>query len=115
MLSKEAAYKTFNGIYKCGQPLDQINNILEQLDFHALSITLLATTAHHNRWGTSRLVKEWNEHWTAMLQTAHNKSLAAMIELLLSSPTFRSLGTDACDLLRVITFFPQGVKSVSSW
>ena len=108
-LSKEAACDTFYRIYKHDQRSDRIDSILERLDFHALSITLLATAAHHSRWDTSRLVEEWDARRTGMLQTGRNKSLAAAVELSLSSPTFQELGPDARDLLRVIAFFPQGV------
>ena len=44
-----------------------------------------------------------------MLRTDYNGSLAKTIELSLASPTFRSLGTEARNLLGVVAFFPQGV------
>jgi len=60
-------------------------------------------------WGQDRLAKEWGVHHTQVLQTDHNESLAATIELSLTSPLFCGLGPNARDLLGVIAFFPQGV------
>ena len=108
-LSMESACDIFYGIYTHGGRSDVINDLLRRLDFHALSITLLATTASHNRWDDDRLVSEWDAHRAQVLRTDYNESLAATIELSLSSPTFHSLGPDARDLLGVVAFFPQGV------
>ena len=55
------------------------------------------------------MAKEWDKRRRQILQTNYNESLAATIELSLTSPTFRTLGLNACDLLGVVAFFPQGV------
>ena len=108
-LPMEAACDIFYGIYSNHGKSDIISDLLHRLDFHALSITLLATTASRNTWGYDRLAKEWDVQRARVLQTVYNESLAATLELSLTSPTFRSLDANARDLLGVIAFFPHGI------
>jgi tetratricopeptide (TPR) repeat protein len=109
-LSMEAACNLFYGIYNDGGRSDIIDNLLQRLDFHALSVQLLATTASHNMWDYDQLAQEWDARRTRVLRTDYNESLAATIELSFASPTFRDLGPNARDLLGVIAFFPQGIN-----
>ena len=135
-LSTESACDIFYGIYShCGRS-NVVKDLVRQLDFHALSITLLATTASHNMWDYDRLVREWDTRRTQVLLTDHCGSLAATIELSIASPTFHDLVSptpfrklvtssasrkllpsrvfcklflSARDLLEVVAFFPQGI------
>jgi len=110
-LSMDAAQDTFYRIYDSDADRSiVVNSILEKLDFHPLSITLLATIARQNKWDTTRLAREWGQRRTSVLRTQHNRSLATAIELSLASPLFRELGPDARALLGVVAFFPQGIN-----
>ena len=110
-LAIKAAHDTFYQIYKHDERSEAINDILSQLDFHPLSITLLATVAQQNEWDMYRIRMEWERQRTGVLHaTQHNRSLSATIELSFTSPTFQELGPGVRSLLEVIAFFPQGLR-----
>ena len=110
MLSMESACNIFYGIYDNGGRSNIISDLLRRLDFHALSITLLATVASRNMWDYDNLVQEWDTCHMQVPWTDYGESLAVTLELSLTSPTFLELGPDARDLLGVVAFFPQGVS-----
>jgi len=84
-LSLDAARSAFYSVCESGDQSNVIDRILEQLDFHPLSITLLATVAHHNKWDSIRLARKWEAQRTRILRTDYNESLAATIELSVSA------------------------------
>ena len=92
--SMGAARGTFYRIYKHSEPSDPINSILEQLNFHPLSITLLATAFQHSMWDANRLAREWGRQRTGVLCAPHSGSLANTIEISLASLMFRELGPE---------------------
>ena len=109
-LSKDAARGMFYRIYPEGERSILVDGLLERLDFHPLSITILATVASQKLWDYHRILKEWEKQKVEVLQTGHrNQSLAAVVEVSLESPTFRELGPQAHEIHGVVAFFPQGI------
>ena len=108
-LSMNAASDIFYSIYGDGARSNTINNLLRRVDFHPLSISLLAATALHNAWDYDRLAEEWDTKRGQILRTGVSENLTAAIELSIGSPTFHGLDPNARDLLGVFAFFPLGI------
>ena len=94
-------------------PLDRssvIDDLIASLDFHPLSVVLLARAARERGWDEPMLLHEWDSYRTGMLKLDNNQSLAAAIESALTAPTVRKLGPAAQETLKAIAAFPGGVE-----
>ncbi|KAG0692893.1 P-loop containing nucleoside triphosphate hydrolase protein [Suillus ampliporus] len=91
---------------------EDIKDLLKELDFHPLSISLLANTAQQNGWSPATLLKRWDNRHSAVLNHGVGKlqSLTYTMELSLSSPSVQTLGEDSRRALAIIAFLPQGLN-----
>ena len=110
-LDEEAAYAMFARIYGADVCPSEAKTLISTLQFHPLSIDLLAQVAKQNEWSPTRLVTGWKEHQTGLLNKGNGKSdsLEITIGLSLDSPSILKLGANARHLLRAIAFLPHGV------
>ena len=112
-LSLEDGRKVFYGIYRKKKLSNAVDDLLKQLDYHPLSITILAQVSSQNSWGYEQILREWEGKKSKILETDpmdRDQCLAASIEVSLGSPTFKALGDQAREVLEVIAFFPQGIN-----
>ena len=86
-----------------------INGLIESLNFHPLSIVLLAGAAREKGWDESRLLREWDDGQTDALKLDDDRSLASAIESALAAPTIQQLGPAAQETLEAFAAFPDGV------
>ena len=108
-LSEDGARETFYS--RCN--LDRssaVDELIASLDFHPLSIDLLARSVRENDWDATSLLQAWDDGQTSVLRTKYQQSLKETLKLSLHSPTVQSLGTTAQDVLNAIAAFPLGVK-----
>lgn len=87
-----------------------IDELLADLDFHPLSIYLLARATSENGWDESGLLREWADDKTDAIETGNRQSLEAAIKSVLASPAIRNLGFAAYETLEAISAFPGGVE-----
>ncbi|KNZ78753.1 hypothetical protein J132_10241 [Termitomyces sp. J132] len=86
--------------------------LLSAVDFHPLSINLLAQAAVQNEWSPQDLITAWDHQHATLLEAGNGKSqsLAVTIETSLNSPSFLKLGETVHHLLQIIAFLPQGIS-----
>ena len=87
-----------------------IDNLISSLDFHPLSIALLARVACKESWDESRLLHQWDKNRTDVLKLGDNESLAAAVESVLTAPMIRKHGPAVQETLEAIAGFPGGVE-----
>jgi tetratricopeptide (TPR) repeat protein len=111
-LDKESARQAFKVVYKRGSLDSTIDTLLHDLDFHPLSINLLAHVGSQSQWPVKRLVTEWQAQHTQILHTGTQKlqSLAVTINLSINSPSFQGFEEESMKLLRTVAFFSQGIR-----
>ena len=87
-----------------------VDDLIAGLDFHPLSIDLLARSVRENSWDATMLMRAWEDDQKGALGKKHRQSLKDALELSLCSPTIKNLGTRAQDTLNAIAAFPLGVE-----
>ncbi|KAJ8591056.1 hypothetical protein M405DRAFT_860847 [Rhizopogon salebrosus TDB-379] len=91
---------------------DGVATLLTELEFHPLSINLLANAAQKNSWSLATLVKRWDDRHSKVLDYGKGKlqSLSDTMQLSISSPSIQDLGEGGRNTLAVIAFLPQGLN-----
>ncbi|KAG1874958.1 hypothetical protein F4604DRAFT_727793 [Suillus subluteus] len=118
-LDPNSAQEAFFRIYRPASHENakgRITNLLQDLEFHPLSINLLANAAQQNGWSPVMLLERWRDQHSAVLDHGEGKlqSLSYTMQLSLNSPSIQKLGEEARHALAVIAFLPQGLNEALS-
>ncbi|KAJ8584434.1 hypothetical protein M405DRAFT_884319 [Rhizopogon salebrosus TDB-379] len=107
----EAFFRIYRQVSR-GNAEEEITNLLMELEFHPLSINLLANAAQQNSWSLRTLLTRWKHQPIAVLDHGEGKlqSLSATMQLSLSSPSIQNFGEDGGRTLAIIAFLPQGLN-----
>ena len=112
----DAASQAFGAVYTLHPIDDTIRSILKDLDYHPLSINILANTAKMNRWSPTRLEQAWSEGQSRVLDSevtdSKYRNLRVSIELSLHCPILRKSQEATLMLLRTIALLPQGIHEI---
>ena len=87
-----------------------IDKLLAELDFHPLSVDLLASAVDENSWDEPTLLRAWGDGKTSILKAPGRQSLEDNIESIIRTPTIQALGPIAREILDAIAVYPCGVK-----
>ncbi|KAH7904341.1 hypothetical protein BJ138DRAFT_1166687 [Hygrophoropsis aurantiaca] len=111
-LGPSAARNAFTHTYHTDGFPGIIDKLLSDLDFHPLSINILAHVARENQWTLEELMRSWEGQQTRLLDVGDGKlqSLSVTIELSLTSSSIQRLGADARHVMEIAAFLPQGLN-----
>ena len=109
MLSEDDARDTFYGLCNLGRS-SPVDDLIARLDFHPLSIHLLARSVRENQWDEPTLLNALDDDQTSALKKNYHEGLKDAIELSFRCPTIQNLGSTARNVLEAIAAFPHGVK-----
>jgi tetratricopeptide (TPR) repeat protein len=109
--AREAFFRIYRQVSR-NNAEEEIMNLLMELEFHPLSINLLANAAQQNGWSPHMLLTRWKRQPSAVLDHGKGKlqSLSATMQLSLSSPSIQNFGEDGGRALAIIAFLPQGLN-----
>ena len=88
----------------------EVDNILEELDSHPLSIDLLASAASENDWDEATLLEAWEGGKVSILKACGCQSLEDNIKLVLATPIIQAHGVTALKTLGVLAAQQNGVR-----
>ena len=108
-LSEDGARETFYSL--CNLPKSSaVDSLIGRLDFHPLSIELLAGFVRQNDLDEPTLLKACGNDKTNRARTNYYKRLREAVEPALQSPTIKRLGSRARDVLKEIAASTSGIK-----
>lgn len=87
-----------------------VDDLIAGLDFHPLSIALIAKWVHENNWDEQTLLKAWRDENANALRATYHQKLSEIIEPVFLSPTIHRLGSTVRGALEAIAAFPSGVE-----
>ena len=112
-LDKGPAIEAYTMVYKhnISQSLSILEQILDSVAYHPLSINLLAHAGEENQWSIEELLAHWSIQRTQLLCTGYGKddNLGKSVEVSLSSPSIKAFGDEVRGVLHIVAFLPQGV------
>jgi hypothetical protein len=111
-LDVESTRQTFRSIY-IAEPVDSgVDDLLSKVDYHPLSIVLLARAAFQSRWSLKMLQDNFITQKNRVLDIGKrkNQSLYVTIELSFRIPTFDICRDRVIEIALAVAFFPTGIQ-----